>query len=151
MLKTLTQIGDWLKEHELKVTHQRLVIGQCLMGRNDHPTAEELHTAIQHENPSLGLATVYKTLDAFVKAGMVRKVVTNEGVARYDANLTPHDHLYCQKTHRIMDIKLSGLHDAIKQQLEDLQIDNFAISDFQVQIKGELIDEQKPVRITNQK
>lgn len=143
-------IEEKLRAHELKVTQQRLVIGKNLAEHDDHPTAEKIYEEVRVNNPAISLATVYKTLDSFVKAGLACKVGTTEGKARYDANLEPHDHLYCEESQKIMDFKSKELHGVIAEYLQNLDIENFEINDFQLQINGKVLEKDKPVFVKNQ-
>lgn len=66
----------------------------ALRATKSHPTAEELYHVLRDEDPGLSLATVYNTLDAFTRCGLVRRIATaGIGATRYDAELSPHVHL----------------------------------------------------------
>lgn len=52
----------------------------------------------------MSLATVYNTLEAFSAAGLVRKIPTTNGTARYDADLSDHLHLRFRDDDRIVDV-----------------------------------------------
>jgi Fur family peroxide stress response transcriptional regulator len=88
----------------LKVTHQRTAIFGVLASTERHPTPEEVYEAVRPELPSISLATVYKVLDLFQRHGFLRKVSTEQQVARYDANLAAHHHLVCDTCGRIQDV-----------------------------------------------
>ena len=78
--------------HGLRCTRQREILYGALCATRCHPTAEELFQSVRDADPGLSLATVYNTLDAFTRCGLVRRIAT-ESAARYDADLTPHVHL----------------------------------------------------------
>jgi len=90
----------------LKVTQQRLAVYSMLAGTVSHPTPEEVFEAIRGGLPLLSLATVYKILDQFQRAGFVRKVSTEGQAARYDAKVEPHHHMVCTACGAIQDIQL---------------------------------------------
>lgn len=80
--------------HGLRCTRQRDLLFGALRATKCHPTAEELFQAVKDQDAGLSLATVYNTLDAFTKCGLVRRIATaGAGAARYDADLAPHVHL----------------------------------------------------------
>lgn len=80
--------------HGLRCTRQRDIIYGALLATKVHPTAEELFQAVRDQDPGLSLATVYNTLDALTRCGLVRRLATAAaGAARYDADLSPHVHL----------------------------------------------------------
>ena len=88
---------------KLKATHQRIVILEAIIDCMTHPTADLIYEKLKPGNPSISLATVYKTLETFVQAGLISKVSTTEGMMRYDANLSNHGHIYCHNTDEIID------------------------------------------------
>ena len=90
----------------LKVTQQRQAVYAMLAGTESHPTPEDVFEAIRGDLPLLSLATVYKILDQFQRAGFVRKVSTEGQAARYDAKVEPHHHLVCTSCGAIQDTQL---------------------------------------------
>lgn len=97
------------REKHLAVTHQRLVIYRELMQMTDHPSPEQVFERIRPELPSISLATVYKTLHAFVEAGIIREVSPHHGSMRIEPNSTRHHHFICLQCHSITDIAHSEL------------------------------------------
>ncbi len=96
------------REAGMKVTHQRSAIYAMLAGTESHPSPEEVYTQIRAQLPSISLATVYKVLDQFHRSGFLRKVSTENQVARYDANMRPHHHLVCDQCGVIQDVDTNG-------------------------------------------
>jgi Fur family peroxide stress response transcriptional regulator len=89
------------------VTHQRTAIYTMLAATDSHPSPEEVYGAIRGALPSISLATVYKVLDLFQRHGFLRKVSTENQVARYDANTGTHHHLISRKCDRIEDVEVA--------------------------------------------
>jgi len=77
-----------------------------------HPTADEVHHAVLRKFPSISRATVYNTLDALTKAGIVRRLSVDPSVARYDADLGAHAHLRCRICERVLDLEMRDGHPA---------------------------------------
>ena len=50
-----------LREHGLKLTHQRELIAEIFLCQ-DHITVEELYHEVAKKDPSIGIITVYRTL-----------------------------------------------------------------------------------------
>lgn len=142
---TFEQLKQILSENGLKATHQRILILEAFILANEHPTAEMLYNQVKSKSPSLSLGTVYKTLDAFTEVGLINRVKTDEDTVRYDANTDKHHHLYCQKTHKIMDYEDQELEEILSDYFKRKGIKNFKVQDIQVQVTGEIQDEQKPV------
>ena len=87
----------------LKLTHQRLEIYRELASRMDHPSEEAVHRSVQARMPTIALDTVYRTLLTFEEFGLVTRVYALDGPARFDANLSPHQHFACTKCKKIED------------------------------------------------
>lgn len=88
----------------LTPTIQRLAILDYLQRVKCHPTADEALAAVQKKFPSISRATVYNTLDALTKAGMILRLNVDPTVARYDADLGPHAHFRCRVCGEVYDI-----------------------------------------------
>ena len=71
---------------------------------NVHPSADEVFQGVRRELPNLSLATVYKGLEALVASGLVAKIASEDGSARYDARAEHHYHLRCLKTGTVQDL-----------------------------------------------
>ncbi len=93
-----------LKEKGLRVTPQRYAVYANLLSRTDHPTVEHLLQDLNQDVPMSSQATVYSSLQALRDVGLVREVLLEEGVSRYDANVGPHHHFRCRHCGEIEDI-----------------------------------------------
>jgi Fe2+ or Zn2+ uptake regulation protein len=119
------------------VTHQRLAIFAVLASSREHPSAEQLHKAVQRRIPTLSLATVYKNLEALKAIGAVADVNPLHEQGRYEAALPgtgagrPHHHLVCVSCKKVRD-----LHDS---ELDGLRVKNaqgFDVRAVRVQAEG---------------
>jgi Fur family peroxide stress response transcriptional regulator len=144
---TYQEIKEKLTLHGLKATSQRLVIYEVLYKNPQHPTAEMVFDWIHLANPSISLATVYKTLDTFADNGLVRRVASEDGSLRFDAHVGSHNHLYCTNTKEIIDFEDDTLQNLIQEFLSTKQFENFVIKDFQLQINGQKLDQQKTIQV----
>ncbi|HIK46274.1 MAG TPA: transcriptional repressor [Leptolyngbyaceae cyanobacterium M65_K2018_010] len=109
MQQQADQIIQTLKSKGLRVTPQRFAVYANLLGRYDHPTAEEILKDLNQAVPTSSQATVYSSLQALRQANLVREVLLEEGVRRYDANVEPHHHFRCQSCGAIADIPWQAL------------------------------------------
>jgi Fur family transcriptional regulator, peroxide stress response regulator len=106
---SINAVVETLKEKGLRVTPQRCAVYVNLLSRTDHPTVEQLLRDLNQSFPISSQATVYSSLQALQNAGLVREVLLEEGVSRYDANVTPHHHFQCYGCGSIEDIGWSAL------------------------------------------
>ena len=107
---TKDTIVNTLKLKGLRVTPQRYAVYANLLHRTDHPTVETLLTDLNRDFPVSSQATVYSSLQALQQVGLVREVLLEEGVTRYDANATPHHHFRCNYCGVIEDIAWEAFH-----------------------------------------
>lgn len=116
-----------------RYTPQRAAIYRTLADAHDHPTADDLFTAVRSEIPDLSLATVYKALEAFVGAGVAKKVNLGDGPARYDGRTEGHDHFRCLRCGSLFDVH--GRHDpALLHSAHPGQ--GFEVVDYHLEIVG---------------
>jgi Fur family peroxide stress response transcriptional regulator len=120
------------REHDLAATHQRQKIYEALMSRPGHYSPEEIYAQVRRQLPSISLATVYKNLRTFVRAGMLHQVSPHHGW-RIDANPNLHHHLVCTHCGAITDISLERI-DPVK--LRGRLPVGFRIEKFNVEIQG---------------
>lgn len=92
----------------MRMTRQRLAIYRELERRFDHPDVEHLFKAVKPRIPQISLFTVYRTMNALESAGMVRRVATWKGHARYDGNVMTHAHFLCETCGKIDDMAGAG-------------------------------------------
>jgi Fe2+ or Zn2+ uptake regulation protein len=78
-----------------------------------HPSVEELYATVRRELPTLSLATVYKTLEALARIGVVRRVSRAGARSRWDTGLESHHHLVCIECGRVSDVTDARL-DAVR-------------------------------------
>ena len=97
-------IVENLKSRGLRVTPQRFAVYANLLERTDHPTVEQLLSDLNQAGPVSSQATIYNSLQALREVDLVREVLLEEGVVRYDANVEPHHHFRCRQCGHIEDI-----------------------------------------------
>ena len=54
------------------------------------------------------MATVYNTLDALVRCGVVRQVKLDRTAIRYCPNMREHAHFYCEDCGRVFDVNIES-------------------------------------------
>lgn len=92
-----------LKEHDLKVTPQRIAILRYLETHHTHPSADTIYEDLKADNPSLSKTTIYNSLDMLKKHGLV-KTLRLDSTVRYDYSANRHHHFWCRRCGKIMDI-----------------------------------------------
>ncbi len=102
------------EQKSLRMTSQRKIIAQVLEDTADHPDVEELYTRASKIDPTISIATVYRTVKLFDEAGILDKLEFGDGRARYeDAEREHHDHL--------IDINSGSVIEFVDSDIEKLQ------------------------------
>jgi len=104
MAKAGTAAGR-LKAAGVRVSGPRVAILAALLQARSHPSAEQLLDSLKVQHPSLSLSTVYKTLEAFLAAGLCRRVRGDGLRLRVDGSADDHDHAVCRGCGRIFDVE----------------------------------------------
>ncbi len=89
-----------------KNTRQREAVYAALCASHTHPTAAEVHDEVRKVIPNIGVATVYRTLAMLCDNGSAISLQDDNGVVHYDGCVTPHNHIYCSKCRRVLDIDI---------------------------------------------
>ena len=81
----------------LKVTEPRLKILSVFEKSTErHLSAEDVHDILKAQSVVVGMATIYRALANFEKAGILNKSTFDDGKAIYEINEGPHhDHIVC--------------------------------------------------------
>jgi Fur family peroxide stress response transcriptional regulator len=93
----------------IRMTPQRLAIYRALAQDPSHPTAESLYKKLGREMPAISPATVYRTLEFFEAKSLIKRVSGPESIGRFDANISPHQHLLCRICGHLSDVIISQL------------------------------------------
>ncbi|MDJ0804911.1 MAG: Fur family transcriptional regulator [Desulfobacterales bacterium] len=91
------------RQHQLKITPQRVAIYRALVDSDQHPTADMMYRAVREEFPSISFDTVNRTLLTLAGLGLVDVVEVFGGPKRFDPDIDGHHHLHCMACGRIVD------------------------------------------------
>lgn len=92
-----------LKEHQLKVTPQRLGILD-LMYQHGHISIDNLFSEIKKQFSSISLATLYKNISSMLDTSLITEVKAPEHKTHYEITKQPHAHLVCTECSEHVDI-----------------------------------------------
>jgi Fur family transcriptional regulator, ferric uptake regulator len=118
-----------------KRSSKRDQILNVFLRQQGHLSADELVELVRRENPGIGRATVYRTLQGMVTAGLARKVDFGEGRSRFEPSYRHprHFHLICTSCHRSSEFLSSDV-ESLMEEIAGAR--NFAPSQSVVQIYG---------------
>ena len=87
-------------------TRQRLAVAEALESFRDFRSAQEIHDLLGKRGTSVGLATVYRTLQKLAEAGEVDVLRTEDGEAIYRrCSDTHHHHLVCRSCGATVEVE----------------------------------------------
>jgi Fur family transcriptional regulator, ferric uptake regulator len=102
---TAPSTADRLREAGERVTRQRLLVADALDAVRKQVTAQELWDRLRKRDPDIGRATVFRTLEALVLAGVARRLEQDGHVYAYVAcRPEHHHHLACHRCGRVEEI-----------------------------------------------
>ena len=94
----------------LRPTRQRLAINDALRAAVDFQSAQDIHDSLRHAGEKVGLATVYRTLQAMAEAGDVDVRHNPAGEVTYRrCSPSHHHHLVCRSCGKTVEITGSAV------------------------------------------
>ena len=99
------------------MTEPRKVIARVLSDATDHPDVEALHRRVRDLDPSISIATVYRTMKLFEDTNIVSKRDFGDGRARYEEIQGDEDH-----HHHLIDVRTGEVIEFYNEELENLKV-----------------------------
>ncbi len=104
IVERLAQFEQLCRQQGVRFTSQRRLVLEALLGREDHPTADQLYEDLRSKMPELSLTTVYRVLETLAAMGVVRKLHHTGMPVRFDARVSRHHHATCFRCGSVVDI-----------------------------------------------
>ncbi len=115
----LERLEEYLQSKGKRNTEQRRILIEQVFAQHDHFDADALIDKLPRKGQSgyVSRPTVYRTLNEFVDAGLLRRFeLDGRSVYEHDYGYPQHDHLYCQKCEELIEFRseeLIELRDAV--------------------------------------
>ncbi len=106
---TRDNLAEKLRQHGIKPTHQRIEIAYALFSRHEHLSADQIMSIVNERHSETSKATVYNTLNLFVRSKLIREVFVDPSKVFYDPNTDPHYHIYNVESGELTDIDASDV------------------------------------------
>lgn len=133
-MKNVEVYKDKFKKAGLKLTDQRLKVLQIIQERPDeHLSAEGIYNLVKKDDPGIGMATVYRTLNLLESMELVKKIHLYDDHMSYEAVESEeeheHHHLICNSCGIIKHIHEDLLEDLEKnvEQKTGFQVHNHRV------------------------
>ena len=108
-----------LREAGYKLTQPRLAVLQVLEENDAGLNPEAIYARGKALYPSLGLVTVYRTLELLAELGLVRRVHSEHRCHSYASAGIDRHYLICEGCHRVIEFPCHGLEaliESVRQQ-----------------------------------
>lgn len=118
----------------VRQTRQRAAVIDVLREARSHPDAAWIHAQVRERLPSVSLGTVYRTLDALVRDGVIITLERAGQATRYDYKREgeAHHHAVCRTCGAIFDVDSAPL-----PNLPDAALPaGFHVTDVQLEFMG---------------
>lgn len=90
----------------LRVTRQRLAISSVLSDLDEFRSAQQIHELLRQRGDKVGLATVYRALQAMADVGEIDVLRSGDGEALYRlCSSGHHHHLVCRACGRTVEVE----------------------------------------------
>ncbi len=100
----LQELRALVKQRGLKHSAQREQILTALFHSKEHLSPEEIHQKVKKSNPTIGLATVYRTLSFLERENLVSSISFGSEGKKYELNRgAHHDHMICLECGKILE------------------------------------------------
>ncbi len=112
----MTELEQRCVEAGLKMTGPRKTILKVLGESADHPSVELVYERAKAVDPSISIATVYRTLNMLDELDLVTRHEFNESFSRYETNMEHHHHLIDLETGKVIEFQNEQL-ELIKEKI----------------------------------
>lgn len=131
--RPVTDVVALLKGHGLRATSARVALLQHL-AELGYATAEQLHTAVAVQLPSVSPSTVYRALDSLTDHQLVRHAhLVGAAPSYYLAGGSEHAHLVCSKCGTVDNLSGSILESLIQDLARSA---SFAVNTSHLSVEG---------------
>jgi Fur family ferric uptake transcriptional regulator len=93
-----------LRQHSYKLTPQRRAVIQAIASTQDHLTPAAIYEKVHHDHPSIGLVTIYRTLDILAGLELICELHAGGSCHSYTISARgQHHHLICSSCGEVID------------------------------------------------
>ena len=118
----------------LRLTPQRDVLLRALSGTMGHPTADDLVKKVRKVLPTVSPATVYRNVQALVRAGLIGTLERSGAAVQLEINPDHHHHFMCRRCGHVWDVYLDQV--AVTLDRQRTPLIGFRIDRRDVQLHG---------------
>ncbi|MBE6052824.1 MAG: transcriptional repressor [Clostridium sartagoforme] len=103
----IDNIEKYLRDHGISPSYQRKRIFEFLYNSKEHPSVNDIYSALIEEIPTLSKTTVYNTLNLFIKNKIAESIVIDETEFKYQIlDNNRHGHFKCESCNTLYDVDI---------------------------------------------
>lgn len=98
----------YLRQQGLPVTQQRDAVADVVFSSTEHLSVEEIEAELKRRGERIGKATIYRTMEILVRAGLVEDHDFGDGFKRYEhlfGQQPVHEHLVCTHCRKVVEFR----------------------------------------------
>lgn len=115
-----------LRHHSIRPSSQRVAVARYVLSTTEHPSAEQVWDRARRSGRVISRATVYNTLNLFVRKRLLRAFILAEGRVVFDPNVERHHHLIDEHG-RIHDVPWTAVKVADVRSVGDWDIGEYQV------------------------
>lgn len=135
----MSDLGERLRQRGIQPSAQRMAVAEYVLSTDEHPSADQVWARVRADFPMISRATVYNTLNLFVRKGLLRQLTLAEGKVVFDPHLAPH--------HHFIDDATGAIHDVPWESVEVKNVENLKgvdVREYQVVMRGRRARARRP-------
>jgi len=109
------QLVSYLKEHNCRITTERLLIAEAVKQCPRHFSADDVFRALAMSKQPVTRPTIYSMLRTMVDAGILTTLDINLDKQLFELRTTEHMHLVCRRCGNIKELRDNALIRLIRQ------------------------------------
>lgn len=121
------KVREYLIEHGIRPSTQRVAVMDFLLNNRIHPNVEQIYAALSPEMPTLSKTTVYNTLKILESRGAIVCIDIDHSCERYDADTSIHGHSLCRVCGTVSDVWVKDARFAAKNAPDGMKIDSIQL------------------------
>ncbi len=98
------EIAERLRRFGIAPSMPRIAVYKYLDEMRNHPTADEVYSALLPTYPTLSRTTVYNTMKVFQQHQAIQTILIENGEQRFDADTSVHGHFKCTGCGKVYDL-----------------------------------------------
>ena len=101
----MEKLKNLLKSNNLKATHQRIAILECI-DKFGHIDIDAIYDYISQNYPTMSKATIYRNINELTSYNIIEEVKLPNKNKKFEIKKIPHIHLLCKKCSKVEDLFL---------------------------------------------